>query len=576
MIMFKKAMALVLVLAMAVGLAACGSPSNPSSSSASSESSASSTPESSEESSSESSTASDDLMTPYGKYPEVIEMHTAKRISSAPNFAEGDSVGDNAMTRYVLDKLNVKTVIDWEVEGPEFPNKLSLMIASDSLPDMFTLTANDYLIYRQLVDNEMLADLSEGYEKCAGDYMKDVFASFNEENLAPFREGDALYAIAGGRYGYEHNELWLRQDWMEKVGITEMPKTLDDIKNILVAFKENPPVEGYTGMILNATKIAGGYGNSYSADPIFEVFGATPATWIKGSDGKIVWGSVMPEMKEGLKVLAEWYAEGLIDQQFATRTATGATDALFTGSQAGVAFAPWWYCYTIGDLPHNNPDAVPAVVNAPLDANGKFNVVWPGPSGDFLMVNKKFEHPEAVVKVLNCEYDMWREIDPEGAALIKPNRDANVDWGYMFPTSGVNLEYADIIPNVGLLAKNYIENDKLEGADSATEMDKTMAKDAKNYADTKSLDGMGWIHYYGRYIASNLVTQPEVNVIKPAFSFTTESMADLKANLDTLEQTTFLKIVTGEQPVDSFDQFVTDWYAQGGQQMTDEVNAMAK
>ena len=79
-----------------------------------------------------------------------------------------------------------------------------------------------------------------------------------------------------------------------------------------------------------------------------------------------------------------------------------------------------------------------------------------------------------------------------------------------------------------------------------------------------------------RYIASNLVTQPEVNVIKPAFSFTTESMADLKANLDTLEQTTFLKIVTGEQPVDSFDQFVTDWYAQGGQQMTDEVNAMAK
>jgi putative aldouronate transport system substrate-binding protein len=53
-------------------------------------------------------------------------------------------------------------------------------------------------------------------------------------------------------------------------------------------------------------------------------------------------------------------------------------------------------------------------------------------------------------------------------------------------------------------------------------------------------------------------------------------MADLKPNLDTLEQTTFLKIVIGELPVDAFDQFVTDWYAQGGQTMLDEVKALAK
>jgi putative aldouronate transport system substrate-binding protein len=64
----------------------------------------------------------------------------------------------------------------------------------------------------------------------------------------------------------------------------------------------------------------------------------------------------------------------------------------------------------------------------------------------------------------------------------------------------------------------------------------------------------------------------EVQPVYPAFSFVTESMADLKPNLDTLEQTTFLKIITGELPVDAFDQFVTDWYAQGGQMMTDEVN----
>ena len=516
-----------------------------------------------------------DIMTPYGKYPEAIEMHTAKRASSKPNFVEGDTVEDNAMTRYVQDKLNVKLVVDWEVEGSEFINKLSLNIVSDDLPDMFTLGAGDYLVYKQLLENDKLADLTEAYEKCAGDYMKDVFSSYDNKNLEPYTEDGKLYGIAGGRYGYEHNLLWLRKDWMEECNL-EVPKTVEDIKHILTVFKEKNPGGHNVGMILNATDPAGGYGSGYSATPIFEAYGATPKTWIKDKNGDIVYGSVAPEMKEGLKVLAEWYKEGLIDKQFPTRTDGGANDAVWNGSQSGVVFAPWHFSYTEADLPRNNPDAEVIPVNAPLDSEGNFNVIWPGPSGDAVFINKKYEHPEAVVKVMNAEYDMWRGFDPEGTKLIKPNRDANVDWGYMFPTSGVNLEYADIIPNVGLLAKNYIDEDKLEGAPSATEMDKEMARDAKNYADTKSLEGMGWVHYHGRYLGSNLVNTPEVKITYPIFSFTTESMADLKPNLDTLESTAFLQIITGEKPVDYFDEFVKQWYAQGGDTVTKEVKNEVK
>ncbi len=521
----------------------------------------------------EGETASDDIMTPYGKYPELIELSTAKRSSSAPNFVEGEDVENNAMTKFVEDRLNVKIKIDWEVEASEFVNKLSLNIASNDLPDMFTLSSNDYLVYKSLLQNDMLADLTEAYEKCAGDYMKDVFASFDNKNLEPFIEDGKLYGIAGGRYGYEHNQMWIRQDWLDKDGL-QMPTTVEEIKAVLEHWRDNPPSENYVGMILNAKDPTGAYSSQFSATPIFEAYGATPKTWIKNAEGEIIWGSVAPEMKEGLAVLAEWYKEGLIDKQFATRTASGATMAVWNGSQSGLCFAPWWHCYGSADLPRNDADAVPGIANAPLDKDGKFNVVWPGPSGDVLLVNKAYPHPEAVIKVMNVEYDMWRGFDEEGKELIQPNRDANVDWGYMFPTSGVNLEYADIIPNVGLLAKNWIDNGVMEGAPSATEMDKIMASDAGDYAKTKSLDGMGWVHYYGRYIASNLMTTPEVNIVEPVFSFTTESMADLKPNLDTLEDTTMLQIIVGEKPLDYFDEFVEQWYAQGGQQMTDEVKAM--
>lgn len=43
------------------------------------------------------------------------------------------------------------------------------------------------------------------------------------------------------------------------------------------------------------------------------------------------------------------------------------------------------------------------------------------------------------------------------------------------------------------------------------------------------------------------------------------------ANLDKMEQETFYKIVMGEQPLDAFDKYVSDWKSQGGDEITKEV-----
>lgn len=568
----KKILALLLSALMVFSVfAACGQTSGESSSKAEASTGSTASTGSSEGSEASAAEPVDDIMTPYGKYPEPIQVRTAKRASLSPNFAEGDTLEDNAMSRFIKDRLNIEIVYDWVVDSAEFGNKLSLMLTSDSLPDMFTLSGAEYLLYRQLLNNDLLADLTEAYEKCRGEYMKEVFATYNEENLDPFRENGALYAIAGGNFGLQHSLLWLRQDWMDKAGIAEAPKTVEDMEALLTAWKENPPSDDYVGMIMNASSVTGGYGASYTADPIFEAFGATPKTWIRDKNGEVVYGSLSSEMKEGLAVLADWYQKGLIDPQFATRTAGGATDALFTGSQSGMAFAPWWYCYTLGDLPTNDPESKVTVVNAPLDANGKFNTAAANPAGQYVVVRKDYEHPEVAIKLLNIEFDMYRGFDEEGAKLIKPNQDSGFDWEYCFPTGGVNLEYNTILTDVALLARNYVDEGRLEGAPTATEYDKSTAIGAKAYAETGTLDDLAWVHYHGRYVASSILDNPEVNLIKPVFSFVTESMGDLKPNLDTLEQTTFLKIVMGELPVDAFDQFVTDWYAQGGQTITDEV-----
>ena len=53
--------------------------------------------------------------TPLGKYPETISYTLGKQISSNnSNMPEGDTYENNAYTRYLLEKLNIKNVNAFE------------------------------------------------------------------------------------------------------------------------------------------------------------------------------------------------------------------------------------------------------------------------------------------------------------------------------------------------------------------------------------------------------------------------------------------------------------------------------
>lgn len=62
----------------------------------------------------------------------------------------------------------------------------------------------------------------------------------------------------------------------------------------------------------------------------------------------------------------------------------------------------------------------------------------------------------------------------------------------------------------------------------------------------------------------------------PVFFGQTKSMKLKWANLQKLQDETFLKIVTGEAPIDSFDVFVSTWKSTGGDEITKEVEDAIK
>jgi putative aldouronate transport system substrate-binding protein len=71
-----------------------------------------------------------------------------------------------------------------------------------------------------------------------------------------------------------------------------------------------------------------------------------------------------------------------------------------------------------------------------------------------------------------------------------------------------------------------------------------------------------------------LAGSENVKFVDNVYPARTDTM-DLKlTQLEKIEDETILKIIMNEMPVDEFDSFVTNWYAQGGQEITDEVNEM--
>ena len=53
----------------------------------------------------------------------------------------------------------------------------------------------------------------------------------------------------------------------------------------------------------------------------------------------------------------------------------------------------------------------------------------------------------------------------------------------------------------------------------------------------------------------------------------TDTMKKNWEQLQTMEKQTYTNIIYGNEPIEAFDEFVEEWKAQGGDQITEEVNA---
>jgi len=127
-----------------------------------------------------------------------------------------------------------------------------------------------------------------------------------------------------------------------------------------------------------------------------------------------------------------------------------------------------------------------------------------------------------------------------------------------------------------------LDHNGILAASKGEELPKVGAATLENYKVQGELwaKGLDWLRQnpdkYGEPISRIYGVDPIIeNNTEPVYSEfygITPTMEQKMTNLDKLEVDSFIKIITGEKPLDYFDEFVAQWKKLGGDQITKEVN----
>lgn len=506
-------------------------------------------------------------------YPKTIT-YTLGKLSgnSNSNMPEGDTYENNAYTRYLKKKINVQNKDVFELSGDNSYNEhVSIAVASGNLPDVFLVNSEDEV--KRLADAGLIEDLTDAYDNCISVHIKNIYASYGDTILDKAKVNGKLYALPETNIDDGPSLLWLRYDWLKKLGLST-PKTVSDVRKIVKAFRKYDPGEngkGKTTGLVTLPKLYGdsGYSQEYQTDIIFAAFNAYPGHWIT-KNGKLVYGSVQPEMKKALSYLHDMYLDGSLDRDFMFRDSDNLVDLIVYG-KCGAFFGPWWAPNNpLMEAMNKNPKADWRPYLIATDDLGNTSFASQNSSGKFVVVRKGFKYPEVVMKIISALFDYM----PYGDDSTKELEDYYI--GNVDPTArplSINVDFKSALSScykhlssVLSLGRDKSELNLLEG--SYLTACQNYLKEENSGGEIKTKD---WAAYTSRITASHKISDKRIREVPAVYFTETDTMKKNWYRLNQLEQKTLISIVTGDEPLSAFDDFVDSWMKNGGKKITQEV-----
>lgn len=275
---------------------------------------------------------------PYEKWFKMMNEYHKGTFKNAPALKHWMAFDGNFAETPFAKELEKRTGVHVEYITPA-KNKenesYQLMIASNDLPDIIEYSAA-YL--PSAFENGVIIALNDLIDKYSPNLKKilkqypdidkpikldnGTYTYYPYANLYPFDEKSGKRQAASS-YG-----TVIRKDWLDDLNLS-VPTTMDEWEKALRAFKEK---KGATAPLALT-----------GASGVFSYGFFTSAYGIKKDyyqeNGKVKFGPAEPGYREFLETMRRWYAEGLLDKNYATTDAKTLDNNMMTGeSGATVAW----------------------------------------------------------------------------------------------------------------------------------------------------------------------------------------------------------------------------------------------
>ncbi|MBO9609493.1 MAG: extracellular solute-binding protein [Paenibacillaceae bacterium] len=408
----------------------------------------------------------------------------------------------------IIQQLNkdLNMVMDFNIGVTDYSQVLTAKITGGTPPDLFSVNKSTL---KQFADQNLLLDLGPYLDK-----MPNVKKAYTDSDLNRGKYNGKVYSL-DKRQTIPMATYWIRADWLKKVGL-EQPKTLEEFKNVLIAFTEKDPdgngkkdTYGLTGADLPA----------FSG--IFSAFGvANPGNWMI-RDNKVVYTTTDPKMKDAVAYIADLIKAGVVDPEVLTNQ--NPTDKVFKG-QAGVIYINWSSMITDAitkTWKAINPNAEWAQLGALTGPGGKFQGHWDiGNTQGLIALSKSLEkQPDKLNKVL--EYLNY--ITDPGKGQLTVN--------YGVEGTHYKLENGKVVALPAMSELGYAYQEQLTGR---SEMD---------YLKTKFVNQGAYIDF--------AMNQPRIQIYSQFVPAPSGTVAD-----DRYEYEELVKFLYNKRPLAEWDDYV--------------------
>lgn len=415
--------------------------------------------------------------------------------------------------------------VNYEILPLENPNdKLNLMMANKEEIDIVKLSGTQY---HKLANEGALEPL----DSLLKEHGQTLLAVNDQASWD-------LAKIDGVTYGvperaprpFVSGAIAIRSDVLETVGM-ELPTTLDQFYELLVAIKEKTdmiPLTGYEGII---HEISGAFGVN--------------AQWQE--DGKKIVNRVEdPGMKEYLAFMSKLYTEGLIDQEWPINDNPKAQEKFTNGKAAMMSSYGWGLgASTEAALAKTFPSSTVELIMG-LEGKDGQKGAWAQATGIgwYIAIPKASKNKEDAMKYLDLK------VQPE---LFK--KLAIGVEGTHFTKNGDRME--------PILPKFTDERNNADWFITSTDQEAYanywLLRTRKDPILSKTFDAMQVQLEYAQKEATTLAPPLETN-------------AKYNQKLLILEKDYQLKVIAGAESVDNYDTFLATWKAEGGEACTVEYN----